>query len=187
MLREANGEIWNGITPLHLTNKRQKLPPAMFAHAAKMFLVRDFHTLEEGNVYKCLPISYQSPITKLKTTFLNWERSIDSKYGCTINAETCWYARECRFEDFRDRMLQFCHRSQFPGLKKGWRERPSPRVMGNNGRGWRFRKRIGMWESGGVTMQVSVQAGSGCLLCQVYPQAWALEAQFLVHIPGCIS
>ena len=36
--------------------------------------------------------------------------------------------------DFRDRMLQFCHRSQFPGLKKGWRERPSPRVMGNNGR-----------------------------------------------------
>ena len=39
----------------------------------------------------------------------------------------------------------------------------------------------------GVTMQVSVQAGSGCLLCQVYPQAWALEAQFLVHIPGCIS
>ena len=119
MLSEANGEIWNGITPLHLTNKRQKLPPAMFAHAAKMFLVRDFHTLEEGNVYKCLPISYQSPITKLKTTFLNWERCIDRKYGCTLNAETCWYARECRFEDFRDRMLQFCHRSQFPGLKKG--------------------------------------------------------------------
>ena len=40
---------------------------------------------------------------------------------------------------------------------------------------------------GGGAMQVSVQAGSGCLLCQVYPQAWALEAQFLVHIPGCIS
>ena len=42
-------------------------------------------------------------------------------------------------------------------------------------------------ERGGGAMQVSVQAGSGCLLCQVYPQAWALEAQFLVHIPGCIS
>ena len=117
LLKEANAEIWNSQPPISSIGGKNR--PPMFAHAAKMFLVRDFHTLEEGNVYKCLPISYQSPITKLKTTFLNWERSIDSKYGCTINAETCWYARECRFEDFRDRMLQFCHRSQFPGLKKG--------------------------------------------------------------------
>ena len=46
-LREANVEIRININPSISPNKRQKLPPAMFAHVAKMFLV----TLRKKGMY----------------------------------------------------------------------------------------------------------------------------------------
>ena len=64
LLKEANAEIWNSQPPISSIGGKNR--PSMFAHAAKMFLVGDFHTFEKGNVYKCLPISDQSSITKIE-------------------------------------------------------------------------------------------------------------------------
>ena len=64
LLKEANAEIWNSQPPISSIGGKNR--PPMFAHAAKMFLVGDFHTFEKGNVYKCLPISDQSSITKIE-------------------------------------------------------------------------------------------------------------------------
>ena len=69
LLKEANAEIWNSQPPISSIGGKNR--PSMFAHAAKMFLVGDFHTFEKGNVYKCLPISNQSQISQVQ--FLEFE------------------------------------------------------------------------------------------------------------------
>ena len=129
-------------SPHHLPQyEAKKCPPQCLLTQQRCFLSQLFTLWKKGMYTRaCLSrinlptqnwkILWMIPSTSKRKNVLTQNIGM---HTCLF-AETRWYARGCRGKDFRDRMLQFCHRSQFPGLKKGWRERPSPRVMGNNGR-----------------------------------------------------
>ena len=90
----------------------------MFAHASEMFLVRDFHTSEKGNVYKCLPISNQSQISQVQ--FLEFR------------PKKCFWRKvysDAVRKDFRARMVQFGHQGEFPRTEKGLTGKAEP--LGN--------------------------------------------------------
>ena len=153
LLAVKRGKCWDMEQPTpHLLNRREKLPPNVCSRSKDVSCRRFSHFWKR----ECIQVlSDQSSITKNGNSsddlFHFWRNQcVERKYWCTLYMQRPVGMRGCRRGGFQGQDAALLSPDSIASrLKKSWRERPSPRVMGNNGRRWRFRKRIGMWEWGG--------------------------------------